>query len=182
MSLPQVYIGLVKTYPIYSAMVQFAILGTFGEMVGSKVRGGKWMPFTAGQAILKMIAWAILGVLIKYAFTGFHGFHAILLQKGMWPTHFMMFNANVWSAVSISIFTNLLFGPVMILTHRLMDNFIEGKGMNWQSLVGAWWTLIYFWIPAHSVTFSLPGPYQIGLAALWSVVLGIILGMFARAR
>jgi hypothetical protein len=41
-------------------------------------------------------------------------------------------------------------------------------------------SLLWFWIPAHSVTFALPKPYQIGLAAIWSVALGIILGFYNR--
>jgi hypothetical protein len=40
--------------------------------------------------------------------------------------------------------------------------------------------MIWFWIPAHTITFSLPTDFQIGLAALWSVVLGVILGFFNR--
>jgi hypothetical protein len=32
-------------------------------------------------------------------------------------------------------------------------------------------------IPAHTITFSLPADYQIRLAALWSLALGLILGL-----
>jgi short-subunit dehydrogenase len=41
-------------------------------------------------------------------------------------------------------------------------------------------SLIWFWIPAHTITFMLPKPYQIGLAALWSIVLALILGIYKR--
>ena len=40
-------------------------------------------------------------------------------------------------------------------------------------------SIVWFWIPAHTVTFMLPDVYRIGLAAVWSVVLGVILGYAA---
>ena len=45
----------------------------------------------------------------------------------------------------------------------------------------AWRTLIWFWIPAHTLTFSLAVDYQVGLAALWSLALGLILGLRPKA-
>ena len=62
-----------------------------------------------------------------------------------------------------------------LVFHRIEDNLIEGK-KGFTGIHKAWWTLIWFWIPAHTVTFSLPVHYQIGLAAVWGLVLGIILG------
>jgi hypothetical protein len=64
----------------------------------------------------------------------------------------------------------------MMAFHRLEDNIIA-RTWNWSGLQKAWWTLIWFWIPAHTITFSLPVEYQIGLAAIWSLVLGIIMGL-----
>ena len=51
------------------------------------------------------------------------------------------------------------------------------KSKGYEGIQKAWFTLIWFWIPAHTITFSLPKDFQIGLAAVWSVVLGIIMGM-----
>ena len=82
-------------------------------------------------------------------------------------------------ALAVSVLTNLFFGPQMMFFHRLEDNLILWK-WDMASLTTAWWTLLWFWIPAHTVTFSLPVEYQIGLAALWSVVLGLILGLVRR--
>ncbi len=64
----------------------------------------------------------------------------------------------------------------MMLFHRLEDNLIM-REWSWGGLRKAWFTLIWFWIPAHTVTFSLPREFQIGLAALWSVALGVIMGL-----
>jgi hypothetical protein len=91
-----------------------------------------------------------------------------------------MGDGTLWRALSVSTFTNLLFGPVMMLFHRWTDNWIEKAPMNWSTLQSAWKTLLWFWIPAHTLTFSLPAHFQVGLAALWAVALGVILGLFAR--
>jgi hypothetical protein len=61
--------------------------------------------------------------------------------------------------------------------HRLLDNLIDRRN-NWQNIDKGFMSLLWFWIPAHTVTFMLDKPFQIGLAAVWSVVLGIILGFY----
>jgi len=68
-----------------------------------------------------------------------------------------------------------------VLMHRLLDNMVAGV-KNWANLDKGFMSLLWFWIPAHTVTFSLPKPYQIGLAALWSVALGVILGFYNRQK
>ncbi|MFW5782383.1 MAG: hypothetical protein ACOCWO_03715, partial [Candidatus Muiribacteriaceae bacterium] len=82
---------------------------------------------------------------------------------------------RVGMAFSISVFTNLFFGPQMMLFHRMEDNILERK-WDFDGIKKAWSTLFWFWIPAHTLTFSLPTEFQIGLAAVWGLVLGIILG------
>ena len=74
---------------------------------------------------------------------------------------------------------NLQFGPFLVIAHRLLDNAIARKN-NWANIDKGMLSLLWFWIPAHTLTFILPKPFQIGLAALWSVVLGLILGFYNR--
>ncbi|MFW6263559.1 MAG: hypothetical protein ACOC34_05955, partial [Thermotogota bacterium] len=81
----------------------------------------------------------------------------------------------------ISAFMNIMFGPILILSHRGMDNFLEKK-QHWKGIKGALLTLLWFWIPAHTITFMLPEIWRITLAAVWSVVLGLILGFFNREK
>ncbi len=174
------YLNLLKAHPILSSAVQVGILGMFGELVAARIRLGRWHFFgpSAFGFIAKVVVWAFLGITFKYAFTGFFGFVEAITAKGFW---FKAVDESViFKAISVSIFTNLLFGPVMMLFHRWCDNLIEKKEMDWGSLQKAWITLLWFWIPAHSVTFSLPGHFQVGLAAVWAVALGIILGIFDR--
>jgi hypothetical protein len=82
---------------------------------------------------------------------------------------------------AISTSMNLQFGPFLVIIHRVLDNLIL-KDKNWDNLDKAMLSLLWFWIPAHTVTFLLPKPYQIGLAAIWSLALGIILGFYNRKK
>ena len=169
------YVDLVKSYPIITAMVQFSVLGTFGDIISKWILNRKiFAPYNFLTLLLKMIEWAILAVCIKYAFVGFHGFVDSLISHNLLPE----LNVPV-RAFAISVSMNLEFGPFLVILHRLLDNIVH-REKNWANIDKGLLSLIWFWIPAHTITFILPTPYQIGLAAVWSVVLGIILGFYIR--
>jgi hypothetical protein len=167
------YVQWVTQNPILSAFVQFALLGPLGEIIAaSLVAGRPALPCPWLRMLGKAAAWAVLGVVIKYGFVGTKGFTEALLAKGMLPE---WFQANaVGHAFAVSVFTNVFFGPQMMLFHRLEDNLILG-GRGYAGMWKAIKTLLWFWVPAHTITFCLPAPFQIGLAALWGLVLGVIL-------
>ena len=168
------YIQLVTQYPLTTAAIQFGILGTIGEYISYYIKTKKFSGFgNISDILLKIIGWALLGIIIKYGFTGMRGFVQELLEHNLLPG---IFSSGVLLAFAISVFTNILFGPQMMAFHRFYENLIERK-KGFQGIQKAWLTLIWFWIPAHTVTFSLPKEYQIGLAAVWSLVLGIIMGI-----
>jgi hypothetical protein len=167
------YIQWVRDHPMTSAAVQFGLLGTVGEIISCSIKAKRFaLPGKGYQVAAKVLAWAVLGIVIKYGFAGMKGFTRALLDHQMLPS---IFDSGVGWAFAVSVLTNVFFGPQMMLLHRLEDNLISWE-RNLAGLTTAWWTLLWFWIPAHTVTFSLPTEYQIGLAALWSVVLGVILG------
>jgi len=168
------YIQWVTANPLQSAAVQFAILGTLGEVVASSVRARKFqLPCTRNQLLGKVAAWALLGIIIKYGFVGMKGFTGALIDKGFLP---LFLAQGVGKAFTISVLTNTFFGPQMMAFHRFEDNLILGES-GFQGIQKAWGTLVWFWIPAHTLTFSLPMEYQIGLAAVWGLALGILLGL-----
>jgi hypothetical protein len=173
------YAAWVAANPLVSAALHFAVLGTLGEIIAywSTRRRVGGLPCTAAQLLLKMLAWAVLGVVIKYGFALMKGGALALVEHGLAPR---ALGAGVGYAFLVSVLTNLLFGPQMMAFHRWEDNLILGR-RGFAGIERAWRTLIWFWIPAHTLTFSLPADYQIGLAAVWSVVLGIILGLSAGA-
>ena len=169
------YIVLVTAHPIYTAMLQFAVLGTLGDIASKLlVERRFFMPFGPLTAFFKMLEWALLAVCIKYAFVGFNGFVDGLAAHGLLPQP-----GRFGRAFAISAAMNLQFGPFLVIAHRLLDNAIARKS-NWSNIDKGLLSLLWFWIPAHTVTFILPKPFQIGLAALWSVVLGLILGFYNR--
>lgn len=169
------YITLVTARPVLAAMVQFAVLGTLGDMASKWIIERRlFMPSGRLAVVSKMFGWALLAVCIKYAFVGFNGFVDGLAGHGLLPEL-----GPVFRAFAISAAMNLQFGPFLVIAHRLLDNAIARKS-NWANLDKGMLSLLWFWIPAHTVTFILPKPFQIGLAALWSVVLGLILGFYNR--
>ena len=169
----ETYITWVVNNPLLSAAIQFAILGTLGEVISFSIQQKRpAIPCTWLQLIGKLFAWAILGVIIKYGFAGMKGFTQALLDHQLIPA---VFGSGIGWAFAVSVFTNILFGPQMMAFHRLEDNLILGN-KGFQGITKAWWTLIWFWIPAHSITFMLQPNLQIGLAAAWSLVLGLIMG------
>lgn len=169
------YIELVKAHPILTAMAQFAVLGTFGETASKWLVARRvFQPFGLRGTLLRMAGWACLAVCIKYAFTGFVSFvdglyaHALLPELGTFGRAF-----------AVSLAMNLQFGPFLVIAHRLIDNAIDGTP-NWANLDKGLLSLLWFWVPAHTVTFLLPVDFRIGLAAVWSLALGIILGFYNR--
>ncbi len=168
------YAAWVTQNPLLSAAIQFAVLGTLGEVISASLQARRpALPCTPLQLAGKVFAWALLGVIIKYGFTGMKGFTAGLLEHRLLPA---FLGSGVGWAFAVSVFTNVFFGPQMMAFHRVEDNLILGR-KGFAGITAAWKTLIWFWIPAHTVTFSLPAVFQIGLAALWSLVLGIIMGL-----
>lgn len=168
------YIFWVKEFPRWSAFVQFALLGTFGELIVLIYHLRIWFPWGYQILFLKMLAWGILGVIIKYGFVGMKGFIIAQIKEGFLSEKYL----TGWRwAISVSLVTNIFFGPVMMFIHRLENNLIVGE-WNMAGLGYAWLTLFYFWIPAHFITFLQKKEYQIALAAIWSIVLGIILGFY----
>ena len=175
------YADWVTTSPLLSAFAQFALLGTAGELAGIAAAGSR--PRAGGRAwlewIAKAAAWGCLGVLVKCAFAGFKGFLAELVADGFLPAACV--EVAVLKAACLSILTNAMFGPLLMFLHRSSDNLITGA-RGYAGIEKSLATLAWFWIPAHAVTFALPKPFQIGLAALWSVALGLIMGLTKRPR
>lgn len=179
MELMDLYVAWVKGNPLVSAAIQFALLGTLGEVISNVVRTRRleW-PFGVFTTVLKMAGWAVLGVLIKYGFAGCKGACAALLDHGLLPRQL---GEGIGWAASVSVVANLFFGPQMMAFHRIEDNLIDRK-WDFAGIQKAWATLIWFWIPAHTVTFMMPQDYQIGLAAAWSLMLGLIMGLTNKPK
>lgn len=169
----------VQAHPFLSAALQFGLLGTLGEVVAASLKARRpALPCTLLQLLAKVLAWALLGLVIKAGFVGMKGFTRALLDHHILPG---VLCAGLGWAFALSTLTNVFFGPQMMLFHRLEDNLILGR-RGFDGMAPALRTLVWFWIPAHTLTFSLPAEFQVGLAAVWSLALGLILGLAAGRR
>lgn len=167
----------VSAHPYLSAALQFGLLGTLGEVVATSLQARRpTLPCSLPRLAAKALAWALLGLVIKGGFVGMKGFTRALLDHHLLPA---FLGQGLGWAFALSTLTNVFFGPQMMLFHRLEDNLILGR-RGYEGMMPALRTLGWFWIPAHTLTFSLPVDYQVGLAALWSLVLGLILGLRRR--
>lgn len=169
------YLAVVRAQPLATAMLQFAVLGTLGDLLGAWLAARRlhW-PLGDGLWWRKMLKWALLAVPIKVAFVGYAGFVQALVAYGWLPQ-----GQPLVLALATSVAINLQFGPLLVLGHRWLNNRISGirGARGWQNIGSSFWSLAWFWVPAHAITFALPPDWRIGLAALWSVVLGLILGL-----
>ena len=77
------YLALVRAQPLAMAMLQFAVLGTLGDLLGAwlAARRVHW-PLGGGLWWRKMAKWALLAVPIKVAFVGYAGFVQALAAHG----------------------------------------------------------------------------------------------------
>lgn len=171
----QYYVAWVQAMPIVSSMIQFAILGLLGEVISQWFINKNFKyPFGFWLTLWKMFVWSLLAVGVKYAFVGHEGMVDRLIERGMLPEL-----TKFWHAFATATSMNLQFGPFMVLIHRVLDNVVLTK-KNWRNLDKGFYALLWFWIPAHTFTFMLSDHYRMGMAALLSIALGLILGFFNR--
>lgn len=105
--------------------------------------------------------------------------------------------ARIITAFCISTIMNLTFAPVFMTYHKITDTHIVENGgtigglFRWINLKDIFprlnWTvqwdfvfkrtIPFFWIPAHTITFLLPGEYQVIFAAALGIVLGIFMAI-----
>jgi len=178
------YLGTVKGFPFASAAVQFAVLGTLGEMLSVRIRDGAWgAMLQPARVLLKAAGWALLGVYIKVMFkTAVAGVAALGLPV---PDPSAQDLAGLLgSAFATSALMNVMLGPSMMVLHRLADNGIDrllrAPAAGWKGLDKGMTTLLWLWIPLHTVSFSQVPDVRIGVAAFLSMVLGIVMGWTNR--
>lgn len=198
------FIALTHDYPFAMSFIKFGILATIGECIALRITTGVYN--RPGFGILpKFIVWGVLGIAIKLAFTIFAaGTPQVLAEIGInldadrstWG-----FGSRFLSAFATSVLNNCFFAPLLMVSHKLADIHIERTGgelggffskpdvaglfkaVDWNSMWGFVLkkTVPFFWIPAHTVTFMLPGYFQVLFAAVLGIALGVILA-FAGLR
>ncbi|MBU0552152.1 Mpv17/PMP22 family protein [Myxococcota bacterium] len=181
------------------AAAKFALLATLGELIGQRVRTGRY--HAPGFGVLpRAVIWGLLGLTIKFAFIVFAvGTPAFLREMGLTRAGLDgdLSVVKVLTAFSISCAMNVIYAPVMMTAHKITDAHILAYGgrlscllkpiqvraiiakLDWETQ----WSFVfkktipYFWIPAHTITFLLPPEHRVLMAAALGIALGVILSV-----
>jgi hypothetical protein len=168
------FLELTNNYPYLSSAIKFLILGTLGEYLANIIKSKFNLKcFTLYDFISKFIIWAILGVLIKWIFSSFSLLVDTQIENKLLP---IFFRNKFLFAIAVSLQINLFFTPFLIYFHRTLDNLFERK-INFKGLNSALYSIFWFWIPAHILTFILNENLRILFAGFLSIVFGLILGI-----
>lgn len=195
------YVDYNASHGMIMSFIKFAILATFGEAIGLRIRTGNYNQKGFGL-IPRAIVWGFLGLTIKLAFVLFAtGVPVFLAYMGVENAPVVMKESFSLSkllvAFSISAAMNIIYAPIMMTVHKVTDTHIVNNGgtilglfkpinfgeilsgINWKvqwSFVFAK-TIPFFWIPAHTLTFLLPADFQVLFAAVLGIALGVLLAI-----
>ena len=195
------YTSFNSAHGMIMSFIKFAILATLGEVIGLRIKTGKYN--APGFGILpRAVVWGFLGLTIKLAFVIFSsGSISFLSYMGFEKAGAVMQEgfslSKLFVAFCISVFMNSIYAPVMMTLHKITDTHILDTGGTLRGLLTPidfrgiitnlnWdvqWnfvfkkTIPFFWYPAHTITFLLPVDYQVLFAAFLGIALGTILAM-----
>jgi len=175
-----------KHFPYLMGFFKVGLLATFGEMLKVRVKTGSWK---VPSLIIRFIVWGIVGLLFTFVFALFGQGMGDLIGTPLWFGRKTL-SPNFWDkllfAFSTSFWQNMIFAFPMMLGHEWCNEVITQKRfvggaeflekLNkpvWGSFIPK--TIVFFWIPAHTVTFLLPPDYRVLMSAVLSLVLGAIL-------
>jgi len=195
------YKSFNKEHGMIMAFIKFAILATLGEVIGLRIRTGKYNAPAFG-IIPRAIVWGFLGLTIKMAFkifaVGAPAFMEYMGVEGAAASLGGDFSVTkLITAFAISVSMNTIYAPVMMTFHKITDMHIMNNGGTVSGLLkpikfaqlfqGINWdvqwnfvfkkTIPFFWFPMHTITFMLPEEWQILFAAALGIALGVILSI-----
>lgn len=185
------------------AFLKFAVLATLGEVLGLRIKTGKYSEPGFG-VWPRAVVWGLLGIWIAIAMKVFAtGAPHIVQYLGVEGAVEAMRSSFSWQklvgAFSISLLMNTSFAPVFMTIHKITDTHILNNGgrlssllrpiafgdllanINWKVQWGFVFkkTIPFFWLPAHTITFLLPQDMQVLFAALLGIALGVLLAIAA---
>jgi len=188
-----VFMAATDAHPYIGGFVKFAILATMGDLLGIRVLKGRWiMP---KGLFYRAAVWGVIGLMVTLVFTVFMGGVAAAQSAGRLPFR----DSALATAFFGSTVMNVTFGPMMMAFHRFTDMYIDAsyEKLNekitisylvdrneWHSLVEFSWlkTCPYFWIPAHTIVFLLPGQFRVLVSAFLSIALGLLLALAKKGK
>ncbi len=183
------FFDFTNEYALFGGFIKFFLFASLGDVISSRIRNQTYQVLGLFR---KMVVWGFIGVVIVMVFEIFPAGVDRLNQSGM----LSYFDNTFLRALYISVFMNLLFAPTMMLFHRITDASIElhvkekhyhfSKALgtiNFQAFIKMLLrTIPLFWIPAHTITFLLPGMYRAFFASVLGVMLGLFLNLFKKSQ
>ena len=204
------YLACNASHPYLMALLKFGILSTAGEVIGLRIKTGRYNE--PGFGILPHAVLAVTDIHLSNQNSDIEQFCtrfipdvravaesfgiegvAAAMKGELTPLKFI-------GALLISLTMNTTFAPVFMTLHKITDTHILNNGslralvrpipmrriissLNWEVQWGFVFkkTIPFFWIPAHTITFLLAPQYQVLFAALLGVMLGILLSVAAVA-
>ena len=173
-------------FPYLMGFFKVGLLATFGEMLKVRMKTGSWK---VPALFARFIVWGVVGLLFTFVFAMFAKGVDGLIGTPYWFGRITLsknFGDKLLFAFSTSFWQNVIFAFPMMLGHEWCNEVINQKRfvggaeflekLNkpvWGSFIPK--TIIFFWIPAHTVTFLLPPDYRVLMSAVLSLVLGAIL-------
>lgn len=189
----EAFISVTDAHPYIGGFVKFAILATMGDLMGIRIIKGSYS--IPKGLFYKSVIWGIIGLMVTLVFTVYMGGTAAAQASGKLP-----FDGSILAQAFFgSAVMNVTFGPMMMAFHRFTDMYIDARYENkgekmtiselidrndWHSLVEFSWlkTCPYFWIPAHTAVFLLPGQYRVLASAFLSIALGLLLAIARKDK
>lgn len=190
-----------STHGMLMSFIKFGLLATMGESIGLRIKKGVYNQKGFGL-LPRALTWGIFGLIIKLAFTVFASGAPVFaeyigINGAVQAMHNNFSTTKLLGAFTISLTLNLIFSPVFMTLHKVTDTHIINNGGTMRGyfsrinpgeiIANINWDVHYnfvlkrtiplFWIPAHTLTFLLPPDYQILMAALLGVALGVILSV-----
>lgn len=200
------YDRFYSLYPFTGSFIKFAILATTGEVIGLRIKTGRY--FAPGFGILpRALVWGILGITIQAAFIIFSAGVPVMLEfaglSGSIDSMTGPFTlTRLGVAFSISFLLNIFYAPVLMTAHKVTDSHIEMnngtvrglfsrinvssilKNIDWDTHWGFVLkkTIFFFWIPAQTVNFLMPEQFRVLIAAIYGIILGVILAVASVSK
>ena len=184
------------------SFVKFGVLATLGEILGLRISSGVYN--RKGFGVLpRAVVWGLLGMAMIVFSKGVPQFMEYMgMENASSIINGEFCLDKLWVALAISVTMNTIFAPVFMTFHKITDTHILDCGGLLRSLVtpipmtriithlnwDAQWnfvfkkTIPFFWYPAHTITFLLPGEVRVLFAAILGVVLGVLLAIAARRK
>ncbi len=175
-----------SNYPYLMGFFKVGLLATFGEMLKVRMKSGTWK---VPSLFVRFIVWGLVGLLFTLVFALFGNGVKSLIGTPLWFGRITLspnFGDKLLFAFSTSFWMNMIFAYPMMLGHEWCNEVINQKRfiggaeflekLNkpvWGSFIPK--TIVFFWIPAHTVTFLLPADFRVLMSAVLSLVLGAIL-------